>query len=142
MKVASETVRESLKQLDSRYMSDEEDGEEGEGGAWVVRSPPCRSQRLSSLLRRLQERVNSKQTPSSHPPNPRVQECRQCAAHRNPHRHGQWIGLESIRHQLQPLTHRWLRSSKKLQGTTEQLRLRRCHGRVDTGRHPVVSKRE
>ncbi|KAK2555653.1 Uncharacterized protein P5673_022677 [Acropora cervicornis] len=72
MKVASETERESLKQLDSRYMSDEEDGEEGEGGAWVVRSPPWRSQRLSSLLRRLQERVNSKQTPSSHPQNPRV----------------------------------------------------------------------
>ena len=68
MKVASE----SLKQLDFRYMSDEGDGEEGEGGAWVVRSPPSRSQRLSSLLRRLQERVNSKQTPSSHPKNPRV----------------------------------------------------------------------
>ena len=72
MKVASETERESLKQLDARYMSDEEDGEEGEGGAWVVRSPPWRSQRLSSLLRRLQERVNSKLTSSSHPKNPRV----------------------------------------------------------------------
>ena len=59
MKVASETERESLKQLDSRYMSDEEDGEEGEGVAWVVRSPPWRSQRPSSFLRRLQERVNS-----------------------------------------------------------------------------------
>ena len=53
-------------------MSDEEDGEEGEGGAWVARSPPWRSQRLSSLLRRLQERVNSQLTPSSHPKTPRV----------------------------------------------------------------------
>ena len=74
MKVASQTERESLKQLDSRYTSNEEAGEEGEGegGAWVVRSPPWRSQQLSSLLKRLQERVNSKQTPSSHPQNPRV----------------------------------------------------------------------
>ncbi len=67
MKIATGQEREVLKKLDPWFMSDEEDGEEG---SWVVRSPPWRSPRLSLMLRRLQQRINSKS--SSHPKNPRV----------------------------------------------------------------------
>ena len=54
-------------------MSDEEDGVDNEAGSWVVRSPPWRSPQLSSLLRRLQEKVDTRPSSSSHPKNPRVQ---------------------------------------------------------------------
>ena len=54
-------------------MSDEEDGEDNQAGSWVVRSPPWRSPQLSSLCKRLQEKVDSRPSSPSHPKNARVQ---------------------------------------------------------------------
>ena len=50
-------------------MSDEEDGEDL-AGTWIVPSPPWRSPRLSSMLPKLQEKIDSQ--PSLHPQNSRV----------------------------------------------------------------------
>ena len=50
-------------------MSDEEDGEDL-AGTWIVPSPPWRSPRLSSMLPKLQEKIDSQ--PSSHSQNSRV----------------------------------------------------------------------
>ena len=72
IKVATESERETLQQLDPHFMSDEEDGEDDQAGLWVVRSPPWRSARLSAMIRSIQERCDS-QTSTSHPSNARVQ---------------------------------------------------------------------
>ena len=72
MKVASESEKQALQQLDPYFMSDEEDAEDTEAASWVVRSPPWRSSTLSSLVKKLQDRVNSQQS-SSHPKNTRLQ---------------------------------------------------------------------
>ena len=72
MKVATDAEKEVLHTLDANFMSDEEDGEDDQSGLWIVRSPPWRSRRLTSLINSLQQRVEAKST-SSHPSNPRVQ---------------------------------------------------------------------
>ena len=69
MKVASGNEKQVLQQLDPNFMSDEED-EEDLAGTWIVRSPPWRSPRLSSMLQKLQEKIDDQ--PSSHPQNNRV----------------------------------------------------------------------
>ena len=43
-------------------------------GYWVVRSPPWRSVQLSSMLKRLQEKVDARPSSSAHPKNNRVQD--------------------------------------------------------------------
>lgn len=72
MKVATGTEKEALQQIDPAFMSDEEDEEDNLEGSWVVRSPPWRSPRLSSLLKNLQGRVDANELSNSHPKNPRV----------------------------------------------------------------------
>ena len=69
MKVASGNEKQALQQLNPNFMSDEEDGEDL-AGTWIVRSPPWRSPRLSSMLPKLQEKIDSQ--PSSHSQNSRV----------------------------------------------------------------------
>ena len=69
MKVASGNEKQALQQLNPNFMSDEEDGEDL-AGTWIVRSPPWRSPRLSSMLQKLQEKIDGQ--PSSHPQNSRV----------------------------------------------------------------------
>ena len=69
--VATDAEKEVLHTLDANFMSDEEDGEDEQSGLWIVRSPPWRSRRLTSLINSLQQRVEAKST-SSHPSNPRV----------------------------------------------------------------------
>ena len=65
MKVASGNEKQALQQLNPNFMSDEEDGEDL-AGTWIVRSPPWRSPRLSSMLQKLQEKIDGQ--PSSQPP--------------------------------------------------------------------------
>ena len=69
MKFASGNEKHALQQLDPSFMSDEEDGEDP-AGTWIVRSPAWRSSRLSSMLHKLQEKIDGQ--PSSHPQNSRV----------------------------------------------------------------------
>ena len=75
IRVASNTEKTALQQIDANFMSDEEDGEGSQEGLWIVRSPPWRSPQLSSLLKRLQEKIDnqSSATSSSHPQNTRVE---------------------------------------------------------------------
>ena len=54
MKVTSGNDKQALQELDPNFMSHEEDGEDL-AGTWIVRSPPWRSPRLSSMLPKLQE---------------------------------------------------------------------------------------
>ena len=89
MKVATGTENEALQQIDPAFMSDEEDGEDNLEGSWVVRSPPWRSPRLSSLLKNLQGRVNANGLSNSHPKNPRVLVNHLRAIHHYP-LHGPW----------------------------------------------------
>lgn len=72
MKVASSSEKQALLELDPSFMSDEEDGVEAQVGSWVVKSPPWHSPQLSSLLKKLQGKVES-HSGSSHPKNNRVQ---------------------------------------------------------------------
>lgn len=69
MKFASGNEKQALQQLDPNFMSDEEDGEDP-AGTWIVRSPAWRSPRLSSMLHKLQEKIDGQ--PSLHPQNSRV----------------------------------------------------------------------
>lgn len=71
MKVASTSEKQALLQLDPSFMSDEEDGEGSQVGSWIVRSPSWRSSELTSLLKKLQGKVDL-QSGSSHPKNSRV----------------------------------------------------------------------
>ena len=71
MKVASGSEKQALLQLDPSFMSDEEDGVENEAGSWIVRSPSWRSPELTSLVKRLQGKVEA-QSGSSHPKNKRL----------------------------------------------------------------------
>ena len=71
MKVASGSEKQALLQLDPSFMSDEEDGEEDEAGSLTVRSPSWRSPELTSLVKRLQGKVEA-QSGSSHPKNKRL----------------------------------------------------------------------
>ena len=75
MRVASNTEKTTLQQIDANFMSDEEDGEGSQEGLWVVRSPPWRSPQLSSLLKRLQAKIDNQPSASSssHPQNTRVE---------------------------------------------------------------------
>lgn len=70
MKVASGSEKQALQQLDPSFMSDEEDNEDM-AGTWIVRSPAWRSPQLSSMLEKLQSKIDIQ--PSSHPKNNRVQ---------------------------------------------------------------------
>ena len=45
-------------------MSGKEDGEGSQGDVWVVRSPLWRSPQLSSLLKRLQEKIDNQPSAS------------------------------------------------------------------------------
>ena len=40
LRVASNTEKTALRQIDANFMSDKEDGEGSQEGLWVVRSPP------------------------------------------------------------------------------------------------------
>ena len=71
MKAASNSENKALLQLDPSFMSDEEDGEGSQAGSQIVRSPSWRSQELTSLLKRLQGKVEL-QSGSSHPKNSRL----------------------------------------------------------------------
>ena len=71
MKVASGSEKQASLQLDPSFMSDEEDGVENEAGSWIVRSPSWRSPELTSLVKRLQGKVEA-QSGSSHPKNKRL----------------------------------------------------------------------
>ena len=71
MKVASGSEKQALVQLDPSFMSDEEDGVENEAGSWIGRSPSWRSPELTSLVKRLQGKVEA-QSGSSHPKNKRL----------------------------------------------------------------------
>lgn len=71
VKVASTSEKQALLQLDPSFMSDEEDGEGSQVGSWIVRSPSWRSSELTSLLKKLQGKVDL-QSGSSHPKNSRV----------------------------------------------------------------------
>ena len=68
MKVTLGNDKQALQELDLNFMSDEEDGDDLAGR--IVSSPPWRSPRLSSMLPKLQEKIDSK--PSSYPQNSRV----------------------------------------------------------------------
>lgn len=72
LKVATGSVKQALQQLDPSFMSDEEDGEGSQTGSWVVRSPPWRSPRLSSMVKELQGKIDHEASSSSHPKHPRV----------------------------------------------------------------------
>ena len=75
MRVASNTEKTTLQQIDANFMSDEEDDEGSQEGLWVVRSTPWRSPQLSSLLKRLPEKIDNQSSAnlSSHPQNTRVE---------------------------------------------------------------------
>ena len=63
----------ALQQIDANFMSGEEDDEGSQEDVWVVRSPPWRSPQLSSLIKRLQEKIDNQpfESSSSHPQNTR-----------------------------------------------------------------------
>ena len=65
----------ALQQIDANFMSDKEDGEGSQENMWVVRSPLWHSPQLSSLLKRLQEKIDNQPSAfsSSHPQNTRVE---------------------------------------------------------------------
>lgn len=73
VRVASSAEKMAIQQIDANFMSDEEDGEDSQEGSWVVRSPPWRSPQLSSLLKKLQDKVENQPSASSHPQNTRVE---------------------------------------------------------------------
>ena len=75
MRVASNTKKTALQQIDANFMSDEEDGEGSQESVWVVKSPLWHSPKLSSLLKRLQEKIDNQPSAfsSSHPQNTRVE---------------------------------------------------------------------
>ena len=56
----------ALQQIDANFMSGKEDGEGSQENVWVVRSPLWRNPQLSSLLKRLQEKIDKQ--PSAHLP--------------------------------------------------------------------------
>ena len=60
-------------QLDLSFTSNEEDGVGDEAGSWIVRSPSWRSPELTSLVKKLQGKVEA-QSGSSHPKNKRLHE--------------------------------------------------------------------
>ena len=71
MRVASNTKKTALQQIVANFMSDEEDGEGSQESVWVVKSPLWHSPQLSSLLKRLQEKIDNQPSASSssHPQN-------------------------------------------------------------------------
>ena len=75
MRVASNTKKTALQQIVANVMSDEEDGEGSQESVWVVKSPLWHSPQLSSLLKRLQEKIDNQASAfsSSHPQNTRVE---------------------------------------------------------------------
>ena len=75
MRVASKTKKTALQQIVANFMSDEEDGEGSQESGWVVKSPLWHSPQLSSLLKRLQEKIDNQPSAfsSSHPQNKRVE---------------------------------------------------------------------
>ena len=75
MRVASKTKKTALQQIVANFMSDEEDGEGSQESVWVVKSPLWHSPQLSSLLKRLQEKIDNQPSAfsSSHPQNTRVE---------------------------------------------------------------------
>ena len=75
MRVASNTKKTALQQIVANFMSDEEDGEGSQEIVWVVKSPLWHSPQLSSLLKRLQEKIDNQPSAfsSSHPQNTRVE---------------------------------------------------------------------
>ena len=54
----------ALQQIDANFMSDKEDGEGSQENMWVVRSPLWHSPQLSSLLKRLQEKIDNQPSAS------------------------------------------------------------------------------
>ena len=74
-RVASNTEKTALRQIDTNFISDEEDGEGSQEGVWLVRSPPWHSPQLSSPLKRLQEKIDNQPSASSssHPHNKRLE---------------------------------------------------------------------
>ena len=54
----------ALQQIDANFMSGKEDGEGSQENVWAVRSPLWRSPQLSSLLKRLQEKINNQPSAS------------------------------------------------------------------------------
>ena len=75
MRVASNTKKTALQQIVANFMSDEEDGEGSQESVWVVKSPLWHSPQLSSILKRLQEKIDNQPSAfsSSHPQNTRVE---------------------------------------------------------------------
>ena len=74
-RVASKTKKTALQQIVANFMSDEEDGEGSHESVWVVKSPLWHSPQLSSLLKRLQEKIDNQPSAfsSSHLQNTRVE---------------------------------------------------------------------
>ena len=66
MRVASNTKKTALQQIVANFMSDEEDGEGSQESVWVVKSPLWHSPQLSSLLKRLQEKIDNQPSAFSH----------------------------------------------------------------------------
>ena len=82
----------ALQQIDANFMSGKEDGEGSQENVWVVRSPLWRSPQLSSLLKRLQEKIDNQPSASwsSLPQNTRRSRRRAIHMwpHQLPHLHG------------------------------------------------------
>ena len=68
VKVSSSSGKHVLLHLDPSFMSDKEDEEGSQTGSWIGRSPLWCSPELTSLLKKLQGKVDS-QSGSSHPKN-------------------------------------------------------------------------
>ena len=88
MKVASGNDKQALRELDPNFMSHEEDGEDL-AGTWIVWSPPWRSPRLSSMLPKLQEKIDSQL--SLHPKTAEFEERHVPALYHPLHQHGQRV---------------------------------------------------
>ena len=54
----------ALQQIDANFMTGKEDGEGSQEDVWVVRSPLWHIPQLSSLLKRLQEKIDNQPSAS------------------------------------------------------------------------------
>jgi len=88
MKFASGNEKQALQQLDPNFMSDEEDGEDP-AGTWIVRSPAWRSPQLSSMLHKLQEKIDG--SPLCTPRIAEFEGHHVPALHHPLHQHGQCV---------------------------------------------------
>ena len=90
MKVASGNDKQALQELDPNFMSHEEDGEDL-AGTWIVRSPPWRNLRLSSML--LHEVARTKLTASRLRTlkSAELKECHLPTLHHPLHQHGHCV---------------------------------------------------